>query len=147
MKNIAQIKVINNALNKEREKFLFELARINLFIENKLNTLRKFMDYMRDYTEGESFNLSRSIPSLNRNLNSFSTKIQQIILMEEKEIERLLYLKGQKLKNIAEIEQKIKVMDHFEDVAITERHVRMENHEQSSMDELNSIKHTRGDYE
>jgi hypothetical protein len=124
MKNIAQIKVINNALSKEREYLLNELAQVTTHLDGHLKTLNKFMNYLREYNE-----------------------LHQIILIEQKEIEKLQVLQKDKLKKIQEIEQKIHVMDHFEDVAVTEKRVRQDKSEQSNLDELNSLKHSRGDYE
>jgi flagellar biosynthesis chaperone FliJ len=147
VKNIAQIKVINDALTREKERFMGELARINIHLENKLNTLHRFMEYIKDYNENANYSMSRTIPALNRNLDSFSKKLQQLILVEEKEVEKLTALRAQKIKHIEEIEQKIKVMDHFETIAVTEKQSRMERSEQAGLDELNSIKHSRGEYE
>ncbi len=100
MKNIAQIKVINNALGKERDKFMSELVKVNAYLETKMTTLKKFTDYLREYSESESYSLSRSVPALSRNMNSFSLRLQQIIMAEEKEIEKLVNLKNEKIKNI-----------------------------------------------
>jgi len=146
MKNIAQIKVINNALGKERDKFMSELVKVNAYLENKMATLKKFTD-LREYAESESFSLSRSVPALSRNMNSFSQRLQEIILAEEKEVEKLVKLKNEKIKNIEEVDRKMKAMDHFEATAVAEQREKFEKTEQSSIDELNSIKHTRGDYE
>ncbi len=147
MKNIAQIKVINNALSKERDRFMSELVKVNAYLENKMTTLKKFTDYLREYADSESFSLSRSVPALSRNMNSFSQRIQEIIMAEEKEVEKLVKLKNEKIKNIEELDRKMKAMDHFEATAMTEKREKSEKSEQSNIDELNSIKHTRGDYE
>ncbi len=41
----------------------------------------------------------------------------------------------------------MKAMDHFEATAVAEKREKLEKSEQSNMDELNSIKYMRGDYE
>lgn len=147
MKDIGQIKMIGHALSQEKENFMRELGRINSNLDSKRATLQKFIGYMQDYSEGENFSASRSIPSLNKNLDSFAKRIREIIISEEKEIERLLKLKEQQISRIEELEQKIRAMSLFEERAVTDKRQTQEKTEQAGMDDLTSTRHSRGKHD
>jgi flagellar biosynthesis chaperone FliJ len=147
MKNIRQIEMINKALSKEKEKFVYELSKINIYIARKIELLKKIIAYQKDYSEPNKFNITHSIPLLNKNLESFTNQIKQLINTEEKEINNLQQIRMDKLKELEKVEQKIKVMEQFERKINIEKMNQLENKEQRSIDEMAANKHTRNDYE
>lgn len=144
MKNLQQIKIINKALHKERDKHLFEIHKINVGIERKKATIRKLKSYQREYADGKKFKLSLSIPVLNKNYDSFNNKINSIIDKEEEEIQQLLKIRQSKFQILNKVEQKIKLMEHFSAEINYAAFLKAEKNEQNTLDELSAILHSRG---
>ncbi len=111
MKNINQIKAINKTLEKEKDKFLHELSKVNLNIQRRINNIKKVMEYQNEYNHGDNFKLTKSIPALNKNLIKFSNNIQTMIHKEEYELNRLNDIKQKILYQIDKLNKKIQAMD------------------------------------
>ncbi|GEM_PF-5998074 len=71
----------------------------------------------------------------------------EIIKIEENEIANLMKHRGSKLSEIEKIENKIRLMNHFSDKITAEVNLQRETQEQMNLDELTTIKHTRGNHE
>lgn len=147
MKNLNQVQLIENALNKEREKLLMELSRINTYLNKKIESIKKVVAYQKEYAEGVHLNATRSIPMLHKNLDFFSNKMKDIIIVEEREIQKLKTIQQNKLKEIELIDNKVKLMSAFSESILSEMAVKLESAEQSGIDDLSATKQSRGDYE
>jgi flagellar biosynthesis chaperone FliJ len=147
MKNINQVKTIHTALTREKERLMGELTRLNLHINRKVESVKKIMAYYRDYSEGNHLDLSKTVPILSKNLDFFSSRMLEIIKIEENEIANLMKHRGSKLSEIEKIENKIRLMNHFSDKITAEVNLQRETQEQMNLDELTTIKHTRGNHE
>lgn len=147
MKNLKQVQIIHTALSKEKDRLLSELSKMNLRVNKKMESVKRVLAYYREYSEGNHLSLSKSIPALHKNLDSFSNRMLDIVKIEEVEIANLVKHISSKLKEIEVVENKMKLMDHFSGTIISDNNVRLENIEQMTIDDLSSMKHTRGDHE
>jgi hypothetical protein len=147
MKDKQQINTIQQALSSQKELLVANVSNINMTINKKLVVLKKFIEYQKEYTEAEQFRISRSIPTLVRNLEVFTGKIAHLIRLEEKEVEDLVKKRYAKLEEILKIEQKLKLMQHFLTVIQSEQDYELSKMEQRVIDDMASIKYSRGDYE
>jgi len=145
MKNIKQIRLIQNALTKEKEKHLIELSKLAQSIDKKISTISRMIVYQNEYTNTEHLRLSRSIPALTKNLYAFSEKMTDLIKQAEAEVLIMQKSKESILQSIEKIDNKMKLMDLFEDKAKMKALLSAEKQEQVMMDDLASIKHTRGE--
>lgn len=147
MKNLQQIKVIHAALNKEKDKILSEVDKINVLIKNKKESIKKILSYQGEYSDEKKFILSKSIPILNKNLNTFKGKLNTIILNEENEIEKLVKIRAEKFSEIEKIDRKLELMDGFKERREGELAYEMQQADQAESDELSSAKHIRKNHE
>lgn len=147
MKDLKQIKSVIMALEKDRERRLGEILRINAYIKKKMDMVTKMENYQKDYESGQQFDVTKSIPTLHKNLNAFINKIRTIIKAEEVEIEKLNQHKKVKLDELQKLDQKIQMIEHFKETAKQEKIMKSEVSEQLVLDDLSSIKHSRGDNE
>lgn len=144
MDNIKQIQVVSKALNKEKDKFLFELARTLNLIEKKHSLIKKMSDYLKDYFDESNLQKSKLVPTLAKNLNSFSLQIENVIAQTEGEIVRLKRSSEVLMSKVQRIDQKINVMDVFANRIKSAKLYKAEKLEQSSIDDISSTKHLRG---
>lgn len=147
MKNLQQIKVIHTALNKEKDKILSEVGKINILIKNKKESIKKILSYQGEYADEKKFLLSKSIPILNKNLNTFKGKLNNIILNEENEIEKLIKIRAEKFIKIEEIDRKLELMDGFKVRREGELAYELQQLDQAESDELSSAKQIRESHE
>ncbi|VVC77111.1 hypothetical protein AQUSIP_24380 [Aquicella siphonis] len=147
MKNLSQISVVNDALHRQREALMTDLRRINVHIRKKEDSLQKIIAYQNEYTNGTHLSISRSVPVLSKNLDSFTKKMNDIIHAEEMEIGKLMKARGEKLKQIEALDNKLKIMTHFSENIRLEQAIKTENIEQMIMDEMSVNKRSRGDNE
>lgn len=147
MKNLKQVKLIEGVLHQEREKLLMELSKINTYLNKKIFSMQKVIAYQKEYAEGVHLNVTRSIPMLHKNLDFFSGKMKDIILVEEREIQKMVTIQQNKLKEIELIDKKVKLMSVFSKSIVSEMVMKMESYEQSSIDDLSATKQSRGGYE
>lgn len=147
MDDLRQIKAINKAFHKQREKYMFELSKTNKLIQKKTMLIQKMTGYMNEYFNNTSLKMSRSMPSLFNNLNLFIKQIDKVIIDTEREKEILKKSKDSIIKMIVKSDQKIKLMDHFEDRVVKEQIYKQDKVEQLMIDDISSTKHLRGNYE
>lgn len=143
MKNLQQIKVIHDALNKQRDGFLAEVSKINMIIKNKKESIKKILSYQGEYAEEGKFVLSKRVPILNKNLDTFKGKLNSIILAEENEIDKLMKIRESKFEEIKKIDKKIELMASFKANREGEIAYASQQSEQSELDELSSREHIR----
>src|SRR5690348_106206 len=89
MQDIRQIKIINQSLNKEREKYLFELTKVNASIAKKVETINKMLAYHDEYYKSENLKLTHTTPALNKNLDLFAKKIKVVVKQAEDDVKRM----------------------------------------------------------
>jgi len=145
MKNLNQIQVIQNALSKEKEKYFHELTNVLKNIEKKMMTISRMIVYQNEYANTDNLKLSKSIPSLTKNLYAFSGKIADLIQKAEIEIVNMKKTKETILQSIEQLENKKKLMNIFEEKAKKEIFLQAEKQEQAIADDLVSMKHAGGD--
>ncbi len=143
MKDLRQIQVIQQALIKQKEKILALIVRINDMINKKHDAIKKMLSYQNDYASNDRFNLTKSIPALNKNLDSFYKKLNQIILMEENEISALEKKREERFREIEKIDQKISLMTQFESNKKQEIAYEDERSNQKMMDDLTSTRRSK----
>lgn len=147
MQDLHQIEVIKKALEKERERYIFDLAKQNEMIAKKVHLTQKMSSYLSEYTNDKNFKMSKSIPSLYINLNSFSHQIEDVIEKTEIEITHLKKSTMILFGKIEKIDQKIKLMDVFSDRIVQAKILKNEKREQLALDDLAAIKQIRGSYD
>lgn len=147
MRDIRQIQLISKALIKEKEKNLHELAKINLSIEKKIATITKMEIYQKEYANSENLTLSRCVPALNKNLYLFSKTIADVIYQAEIEVINMKKIRASLLSSIEEIDNKINLMNVFDDRIKREAQTKADKLEQTGLDDLSSIRHIRGNHE
>lgn len=145
MQDIRQVQLMSKVISKQREKQLAELARVNSHIHKKMELIHKMSGYLNDYSDENRLQISRSIPTLSKNLLSFSKKIEVVIIEETKEVDRLKEIRSILVKEIESIEKKLDLMATFEEKIKQELAKKLERLEQIALDEMTSNKHIRGD--
>lgn len=147
MKNLKQISIIHDALSKERESLMTDVSSINHKIRQKQDSLKKIIFYQNEYANGVNLNLSRSVPVLSKNLNSFTRRMNEIIRAEELEIAKLAQTKEEKLRQLETLDNKLMVMNQFSENIRLEQVTRSEKAEQFNLDEMSVNQRSRGGYE
>lgn len=144
MKNIRQIEIINRVLENKRKKHLLEISRLNRFIDTKLGNIKKILSYQSEYTDEARLKLTRTVPSLSNNLESFTQKMTDIINTEQIEIQKLNDNKRSIMAELEKIDGKISVVKNFEKQVKLEKQQKIEQIEQLLIDDLSSTKKSRG---
>lgn len=147
MKNLHHIQIIRSALNKQKEKIELDIARINRMIKNKKMSIKKMLSYQNEYSDEKKFTLSKCVPLLNKNLDTFKRKLNNIIIAEEHEIDQLMKIRASKMEEAEKIHQKIQVMDGFKEKKEKELVYEAEKSEQVNQDEMSSEAHKRKDHD
>ncbi len=147
MRDIRQIQLISSALKKDKDKYLHELSKINATIDKKRAIITKMQTYQNEYSNSENLQLSRSVPALNKNLHLFSKTIFDVIYQAEAEIVTIKKIRDALLKSIDAIDNKIKLMNVFNDRIKLELQEKEEKLEQAVLDDLSSTRHMRGSHE
>lgn len=136
MSDIKQIKTIAKKLNKEKEKYLSELMRLNLSITNKKNMVIKIQSYQHEYVNSNNLTLSKSIPALNKNIGLFVRKMEIIRSQAQLEIDSLVKIRDKMLETIGNIDRKIDLMNKFESKYLVELNKNLEKQEQTMIDDI-----------
>lgn len=140
-----QLNAILMALNKQKDSMLLDLGKVESLIKLRMASIKKIINYQSEYNHKERYQLSRSIPSLSKNMSSFADKIKALILNEQQEVERLIITKNIKLNEITIINKKI---DYFTELLKNSQHkahLALEKNDQVTLDDLSALKHTWGD--
>lgn len=146
MNDMRQIQVIIKAFTKEKEKYLFELSKINLAIERKSDSIQKMLAYKKDYFNDNNLTVSKAIPALIKNFHSFMKKIDIAIKQADDDLVILKRAKQALLDRIGEIDKKLELMNLFADRIKAEMILKEEKSEQSMMDDVVSTLHLRGEH-
>lgn len=147
MRDARQIKLIADALTKQKENYLRELARIMTSMQKKISTIAKMQDYQREYANSTRLHLTHATPSLNKNLQAFIQKIVGVIEQAEKEVVGLKKMQNSLLETIAKLDKKIKLMDIFAARVVATKQYQANCNEQRMLDDLALLKHIRGQHE
>lgn len=147
MKDIRQIKVISQAFDNEKEKFLSELVKVNDVINKKLAVIKKMHFYLEEYNNADRLKISRSVPVLNQNLDAFTAKIKGVIRSEENEIKKMQQIRETLLASIGEVDKKIQLMNIFENRHNVEVSRKDDKNAQRAMDDVMLNKVTRNENE
>lgn len=147
MRSLRQIKVINQALDKERERYLRELGMIVKTIEKKQSLIQRMADYRREYFADGNLMLTKAVPTLNKNLDLFDKKMEAIIQQTESEVLQFQKSKEAVMQKITTIDSKIQLMELFKIRIHQKTLVRADKQEQRMLDDLSTIKNVRDDNE
>jgi hypothetical protein len=147
MENIHQIKTINTALQKEKERWVFELSKLTLMIERKKYLVDKMLIYQNEYNEKGKLEVSKANPMLHKNLDLFYKKMLEALFNAESELERLNSSKNSLLVKIQSIDQKIKLMDIFQERIVEHNKTAADRQEQLQVSDLTINKYSRGDHD
>lgn len=147
MKDIHQIKLLEKALKKEKEKYMIELAKLDIAIQKKKMLIEKMTLYLKEYHAENKFKITKQHPALFVNLENFSMDIEDVISKTIKEVDELNNTKKTIFDKMQKIEQKIKLMNVFEDKIKIEKAVHENRKEQATLDDYSAVKMTRGNHD
>jgi hypothetical protein len=115
MENLKNIKIIKKSYDLDRQKFVYEIHKVNNLIARREATIQKITSYKKEYTNDDK-------------------------------IEKLHRIKSSIMTKIVSLDDKIKLMGHFEDKANATKALKMEKADQTSLDDLSSTMHLRGSH-
>lgn len=147
MKNEGQINIINKSLQFERDKMLQELNRINIYLSRKIASMKKILSYRDEYTKGNKLKISRSVPALLCNLESFTSRIHSLLREEENEIEKAKGMQRTVIGKIEKLDQKIKLMNGYRAEIKYAAMMEKEKIEQRLSDDLSSLTRFKDNHE
>lgn len=147
MKDIRQIRIVKEALSKEKDKHSLEIAKVNLQIEKKCHSINTMLSYQKDYMNLDYLKLARSVPGLSKNIHLFTRKIDAVIQQAEADLELLNQSKLYFLTKLDEVNRKIDLMDGFEAKVLAETNAKQEKQEQRNIDDIVSTLEVRREYE
>jgi len=147
MENKQQLQSIHAALKKEKERWIFELTKLISIIEKKQYLIEKMLAYQKDYDQKDKLEISRSNPMLLKNLDLFYTKMLDALFKAEYELEKLNESKNLLLGKINSIDQKMKVMEIFEERITENEKLANDRREQHISSDLTINKYSRGEHE
>jgi hypothetical protein len=147
MENIKQIKTIFDALSKEKEKWLFEFTKVSVAADKKRLLVEKMLSYQREYDKKDKLELSKSNPLLHKNFDLFYKKMLEALFKAENELEALNRSKATIITKVQQIDQKIKVMEIFQERVELNKKMANEQIEQTLMSDLTINKLFRGSHD
>lgn len=147
MNDIIQIQVISNSLLKEKEKYMNELSKINININNKKMIIDRMQSYQNEYLAKCNLQNAKTIPILYSNINMFIRKIDNIITQTQAEILHLQKIKKGIFETIEKINKKIDLMNVFIDKNRRSQIKKAERLEQTMLDDITSTLEERSEYE
>lgn len=147
MENIQQIQTINQALNKEKDKWLFELSKIAQLVDKKQLLVTKMLSYQKEYDKKDKLEFSKSNPLLHKNFDLFYKKMLEALFKAESELETLLRSKSNIIAKIQQVDQKIKVMEIFESRVKLNKKIAAEQLEQILMSDFAINQFIRGNHD
>ncbi|MHB1948804.1 MAG: flagellar FliJ family protein [Gammaproteobacteria bacterium] len=147
MKNEAQVKMIHKNLMSEKDGFLFELSKINKVINQKMATIQKMLSYQHEYLYGDHLKLSKTNPTLSKNLHLFTKQIDDVVKQAQMELDSIKSTQSYLLKKIADINKKIELMNVFHKRINDAKVDKEKRAEQSLLDDLSGTLHLRGNHD
>lgn len=140
MEQINQYQNIIEAFKLKKDNLLADITRVNTLINKRVESLGRIKSYQNEYVVGEKLALSKSVPTLTRNLNSFTNKLQEIVLLEEIEIGKLESLRESKLIELGKIEEKILLLEKLTNDLNQKYQYQLNTLEQNMLDEFVLLK-------
>lgn len=140
MEQINQYQNIIDAFKLKKDTLLSDITRVNTLINKRVESLGRIKSYQNEYVVGEKLALSKSIPSLTRNLNSFTSKLQEIVHLEEIEIGKLESLRESKLVELGKIDEKISLLEKLTNDLNQKFQYQLNALEQNMLDEFVLLK-------
>lgn len=140
MKSLRQIEIITKILDAERDKHLAEIGRLNDAITKKIANIQRIQSYQKEYSDSNNLRLSRTVPILSQNLESFTMKIADLIAKEYLEIDKFNQAKERVMKALNVIDGKISVMNNFANRIKNEMETQANKQEQAIIDDLSNNK-------
>lgn len=147
MHNIHQVQIIRLAIQRQKDKYLSELAKVNFSMRKKMATINKMIEYQKDYFDPKNLVVSRETPALSKNFYAFASKIDGVISQAEMEMITLKNTQESILQTLSKITKKIELMKVFENRLLAEEIKRFDKLEQMTIDDLSSTMHLRGYHE
>lgn len=140
MEQINQYQNIIEAFKLKKDTLLTDITRVNTLINKRVESLGRIKSYQNEYVVGEKLALSKAVPTLTRNLNSFTNKLQEIVLLEEVEIGKLESLRESKLNELGKIEEKIILLEKLTNDLNQKYQYQLNTLEQNMLDEFVLLK-------
>jgi|GEM_PF-3535962 len=147
MKDMRQIKILENSIKCEKKKYLSELSKINSKINTKQSLIKKMQSYQFDYLNSNNFNLSKSMPGLHGNMRMFIKKIDNVINHTESEIIMLEKMKLSLLDTIGNLDKKLNLMLSFEEKLNADSALKELRSEQLMIDSIAATRNKRREHE
>lgn len=141
MQDLHQLQLIIKALEIERNKSLREVGAMNKNIAYKRSLSAKMTNYLAEYQNSNNLNLSRTIPSLNKNIYTFSKQIEAVIEKTAVELAQLMKMREVMMEKYAKINSKLDLMRIFEEKLMNEANKKVERLEQVTQDDLAALKY------
>lgn len=145
MKNTSQYQSIIDNLGLKKNAILSEITRVSMNINKRQESLTRIKSYQNEYVGTDKLPITKSIPTLSRNLDSFTNKLQEIVLLEENEIAKLEYLRDTKLNELSKIEEKINLLNKLIDHINKKHQYKLSMLEQLMLDEFAVLKNMTKD--
>lgn len=147
MRDVRQIKIIQQSLERQKAVVQTDLTRINQFLAQKRESLQRLITYLREYMDAKEVRLSHRVPALHQNRIQFTLKIEKIIHLEENEIKKIISAQQAKLQQLHMLEQKLQTMNHFLAKIQLENMQAANRQDQLRNDDLAALKLMRGEDE
>ncbi len=147
MRDIRQIKVIQQSLERQKAIIQTDLTRINQFLAQKRESLQRLITYLHEYMDAKEVRISHRVPALHQNRIQFTLKIEKIIHSEENEIKKIIIIQQAKLQQLRVLEQKLQTMNHFLAKIQLENMQAANRQDQLRNDDLAALKLMRGEDE
>lgn len=146
--SLKQIQIIIRKFEYEKNKLMNSIAKLNFNIQKKELGINRLKSYQQEYNKDSTLALSKSVPSLNTNLDKFSIKIHDLMATEEAEIKRLEESKKILIQKYEELNNQVRIMGEMELKAKAEIAKASDKVEQKRLDDLAVHKSsTETDYE
>lgn len=132
----SQLKAIILALEDQKNKEQQEIARINISIQKKNEVINRIRSYRAEYDSSHQVRLSHVVPALLKNMNQFTSRIDEAILNERHAIEMLENDRQRHASYLMIKDQKLKAMRNQLEKIIHAKLIKHENNGQQAEEEL-----------
>lgn len=143
MNDLKQIRVLIEALTKQKDKYLNELTRLNANINVKNSMIEKMQSYRSNYLNNCELKNNQTSPMLYKNSNLFIIKIDQAIEHTQKELHSLNKIKISLFETIDKVNKKIEVINVFDAKTKKDLKEKEDKREQVVLDDIASTMRRR----
>jgi hypothetical protein len=112
IQTIRQVRTISDVLHMDRQRFLAELIKTNLQIQNRTNNVNKVFAHLVNLNN--QLIVKTSSGAVPYHCKVLSQKMIQLIILEQVEIAKLSVIDRALSERIRNVDRKIKLMHMFE---------------------------------